>query len=144
MIMPGDNFSGPRARSTKLGDVLTEKEATLRPEESVREAGEKMRRLKASALPVAEGRHLVGMVEQRDPDRRAAGFGHDPAAVVVSEIMNRNVAYCFEDDGCAEALRQMNARKLDRLPVVDRQMRMVGIVSRADVTSRSASQPAQG
>jgi CBS domain-containing protein len=148
--MTGNNFSGSPASATKLEDVLVEKEATLRPEQSVQEAGDKMRRLQASALPVAEGRHLVGMVDQCDPDRRAAGFGHDPAAVVVSEIMNSNVAYCFEDEGCAEALRQMNTRNLDRLPVVDRQMRIVGIVNRADLTrpaaakSSTASQPPQG
>jgi CBS domain-containing protein len=135
MILPGDDFSSPRGRRSKLKDVLAEKQPTLRPEESVQKAGEKMRRLAASVLPVTKGRHLVGMVDQKDPDRRAAGFGHDPGAMSVSEIMNKNVAFCFEGDGCAEALRRMDERKLDRLPVVDRRMRIVGVVTRADVTA---------
>lgn len=122
-----------RPRGAKLEKVVAEKEPVLHPQESVQKAGEKMRDLQAGALPVSDGRRLVGIVDQPNPDRSAAGFGHDPNATTVSDIMNSNIAYCFEYDDCAKALQKMNERDLDRLPVVDREMRIVGVVTRADL-----------
>jgi len=119
----------PEPRHDKLAAVVTEKQPVLHPEDSVRAAGEKMRDLGAEALPVSEGTRLVGMVEQTNPDRRAAGFGHDPNDATVSEIMNDDAAYCLETDDCAAALRKMDERNVDRLPVVDREMHIVGVVT---------------
>jgi CBS domain-containing protein len=133
-IMPDSNTPKTSARSTNLETIVAEKEPLLHPDESIQQAGDKMRRLEADALPVSEGRRLVGMVDEPDPDRRAAGYGHDPNATRVSEIMNTSVRYCFADESCAEALGKMDAQNLDRLPVVDRQMRIVGVVTRTDVT----------
>jgi len=133
----------PRVRATDLEHVVTEKQPVLHPEQSVQEAGDKMRQMDVGTLPVAEGRHLVGVVDQRDMDRRAAGFGHDPKAMTVRAIMNNAVVYCFEDDDCAEALRKLNEQKVDRLPVVDREMRIVGIVHRADLTERCPDTPGE-
>ncbi len=126
----------PPVRTASLGDIVEEKQPVLHPEESVQEAGDKMRALEAETLPVAEERRLVGVVDQPHPDRRAAGFGHDPKATSVSEYMNSNVLYCFESDDCATALGKMDERQLDRLPVVDREMRIVGVVTRADLLER--------
>jgi len=123
-------------RSEKAGSA--EKEPLLHPEESLEQAGKKMRDLKAETLPVVEGQRLVGSVDQPDPDRRAAGFGHDPHSTKVSDIMNGEVAYCYESDDFATALRRMDDGKLDRLPVVNREMRVVGVVTRADLTRRGA------
>ena len=126
----------PLVRTASLGDIVEEKQPVLHPEESVQKAGDKMRALEAETLPVAEERRLVGVVDQPHPDRRAAGFGHDPKATSVSEYMNSNVLYCFESDDCATALGKMDERQLDRLPVVDREMRIVGVVTRADLLER--------
>lgn len=123
-----------RPRAAKLGDIVAEKQPLLHPQESVQQAGEKMRDLGVETLPVSEGRQLVGVVDQTNPDRHAAGFGHDPTATTVGDIMNSDVAYCLENDDCAEALRRMEERGLDRLPVVDGEMRIVGVVTRADLT----------
>ncbi|MDR3402348.1 MAG: CBS domain-containing protein [Chthoniobacter sp.] len=123
-------------RDTDLEHVVTEKQPVLNPQDSVQEAGDKMRQMDVDTLPVVDGRHLVGVVDQRHPDRCAAGFGHDPSAMTVSAIMNNVVIHCFEDDNCAEALRKMDEQEVDRLPVVDREMRIVGVVRRADLTER--------
>ena len=125
--------AGPPATA---GDVVTEKHPLLHPQESVQEAGEKMRELEAESLPVTEGRRLVGMVNRPDPDRAAAGYGHDPKATSVSEYMVDNVLYCFEDEAWTVALRKMEEEQLDRLPVVDREMRIVGVVTRADLEGK--------
>jgi len=119
------------------GEVVVEKHPVLHPQESVQEAGDTMRELEAETLPVSEGRRLVGVVDQPHPDRRAAGYGHDPKATRVSEYMAGNVLYCFEDEDCATALGKMEERQLDRLPVVDREMRIVGVVTRADLEGTS-------
>ena len=109
------------------------RQPVLHPEQSVQEAGDKMRDLHADTLPVSDGCHLVGIVDQAQPDLAAAGFGHDPKTTTVGDIMNSSVAYCFEHDTCGEALQKMNERNLDRLPVVDREMRIVGVVTRSDL-----------
>ena len=131
--------SKPEPRQDKLTAVVTEKQPVLHPQDSVQAAGEKMRDLGAEALPVSEGTRLVGIVDQTDPDRRAAGFGHDPNDAKVSEIMNGDAVYCLETDDCAAALRKMNERNLDRLPVVDRGMHIVGVVTQADLAQRLPS-----
>jgi CBS domain-containing protein len=135
--MPKKTAPKSRPRTAKLGKILTKKHPLLHPKQSVQEAGEKMRDLSAKTLPVSDGRRLVGIVDQTNPDRRAAGFGHDPSTTTVGNVMNRTVAYCFENDDCAEALRRMKERRLDRLPVVDREMHIVGVVTREDLTECS-------
>jgi len=133
-IMTDSNDPKPCVRATDLEHVVTEKQPVLNPQESVQKAGDKMRELDVDTLPVADGRHLVGVVDQRDADRHAAGFGHDPNAMKVSAIMKNVVVHCYEDDNCGEALRKMDEQEVDRLPVVDREMRIVGIVHRAELT----------
>lgn len=134
--MPKSIDRKARPRSAKLGDVVSEQQPLLHPEESVTHAGDKMREMGAETLPVTDGQRLVGMVDQTNPDRRAAGFGHDPASTTVSDIMVSDVAYCLESDDCTEALRKMSERGLDRLPVVDKDMRLAGVVTRADLMER--------
>ncbi len=136
--MPKSQHPKPPARASNLEDVVAEKQPVLHPEESVQQAGDKMRKLDTGSLPVAEGRQLVGVVDQRDPDRRAAGFGHDPNTTSVSQIMETSVVFCFEDEDCGEALCKMNESVVDRLPVVDRDMRIVGVVTRVDLTDGRA------
>ena len=131
--------SKPEPRHDSLAAVVTEKQPMLHPQDSVQAAGEKMRDLGAETLPVSEGTCLVGTVDQKNPDRRAAGFGHDPNDATVSEIMSDDAAYCLETDDCAAALRKMNERSLDRLPVVDRDMHIVGVVTQEDLTQRLPS-----
>jgi CBS domain-containing protein len=94
-----------------------------------------MRAHDAIKWPVTEGRKLVGMVDAQDPDRQAGGHGHDPRSLTVGEIMTREIVYCFEDQECATAHFLMERRGLSYLPVVDRQMRVVGILSRAEIAS---------
>ena len=131
--MPKSKRPKVSVRPSNLEEVVAEKQSVLHPQESIQKAGDKMRELHAGALPVSDGRRLVGIVDQPNPDRRAAGYGHDPNVMCVSEYMNSNVPYCFENEDCATALRKMDERQLDRLPVVDCEMRIVGVVTRADL-----------
>ena len=121
------------AAATQLEEVIADKQGFLNPQDSVQKAGDKMRSLNADVLPVSEGRRLVGVVDQRRPDLSAAGHGHDPNTSTFGEAMNRDVIYCFEDDDCVTALRRMDEHGLQQIPVVDRQLRIVGMVRREDL-----------
>ena len=68
-----------------------------------RDYGEKMRSLDTNRLPVASGDHLVGAVEGKHPERKAAGFGHDPETALVRGIMVKKAYYCFENQSVDEA-----------------------------------------
>ncbi len=116
-----------------LSDVLLQKAGILSPDDSVESAGEKMRSSGQESLPVADKRRLVGVVQQPDPDQQASRYGHDPARVTVAESMSRKIVCCFEDEDCATALERMAENNLQQLPVVDSEMRIVGLVTRADL-----------
>jgi CBS domain-containing protein len=124
---PGQD--GPK----KLAQIVAEKAGVLSTSDTVQQAGDKMRALGAESLPVSEGRRLVGSVNEPHPDRTAAGHGHDPATTLVVEGMSRDVAYCFEDQEREDAERIMNERGVDTLPVVDRELRIVGMITRRDL-----------
>lgn len=117
-----------------LKALATEKTGALKPSDTVETAGDRMRELDAETLPVAENRKLVGVVDEKNPDRQIAGHGHDPKTWTVGEIMSRNVIYCHEDEDGTAALRLMVEHDLDFLPVVDSQMRIVRIFTRQELS----------
>jgi CBS domain-containing protein len=121
---------------TIMEQVLTDKPPSLHPQDSVHKAGERMREMHTSEWPVAEEKKLLGMVDQPHPDRAVARYGHDPKATTVRQNMSREVAFCYEDQTCAEALAAMEARHLRYLPVVDRNQRITGIVSREELLAK--------
>ena len=125
----------PEQDPSRLHSLLPGSAGPLQPEDSVELAGQRMRAHDAIKWPVTEGRKLVGMVDEQDPDRQAGGHGHDPRTLTVGEIMTREIVYCFEDQDCAAAQFLMERRGHSYLPVVDRQMRVVGILSRAEIAS---------
>lgn len=118
---------------TKVEEVLSEKPSTLHPSDSVEKAGALMREMEAGEWPVAEEKKLLGTVDKANPDREAARYGHDPKKTRVASTMSRNVAYCYEDQTCEEVLRIMDERQLQYLPVVNRNERITGIVSRKEL-----------
>jgi predicted transcriptional regulator len=131
--MPNSSDLKLPAPDTKLEDVIAEKQGFLKSSDSVQKAGDKMRSLGVEDLPVSEGRHLVGVVDQPRPDLSAAGHGHDPNTLTIREAMNREVIYCFEEDDCATALHRMDEHGLKHITVVDQQLRIVGMVRHEDL-----------
>ena len=132
----------PDPSAASLSTLTTEKTGALHPEDTVETAGDRMREHDANAWPVAEDRKLVGAVDEKNPDWKIGGRGHDPKSWQVGQIMNREVVFCYEDEDCAHAEEVMRQRGLLHLPVVDRQMRIVGIFSRQEIHDK-ADAPAQ-
>lgn len=128
---------GEGADPPQLKALAGEKTGALAPSDSVATAAERMRELDTESLPVAEDRKLVGVVDQRNPDCKIGGKGHDPHAWQVGEIMSRDIPFCYEDEDCEAAKRMMEERGLDYLPVVDRHMRIVAIFEREELARKT-------
>jgi CBS domain-containing protein len=120
----------------RIEDAIAEKDDLLQPGDSVQTVSDKMVALDTNVLPVSEGGRLIGLADMPNPGLDASSYGHDPKTTRISETMNRDLVYCYEDDDCAGALRKMEERKLSHLPVVDREMRIVGLVAREDLSAR--------
>ena len=131
--MPKKSKTEPPQKSASLNTLTAEKTGALHPRDTVQTAGERMREHDAGAWPVAEDRKLVGMIDEKNPDWTLGGQGHDPKDSRVGEIMKREIIFCFEDEECAEAKRKMDEHGMNFLPVVDREMKIVGIFTREEV-----------
>jgi CBS domain-containing protein len=134
--MPAKSSEKSRRSPRKLKS-LVEKSGALSPGDSVDTAAMRMREMDTKQWPVAEGRTLVGMVEGTQPGVTIGSHGHDPKTWRVSEIMNRTAIFCYEDEDCSSACRVMKEHDLAYLPVVDRQMRIVGIFSLKEVEKKA-------
>lgn len=134
----------PPSESVPLKSLASEKAGALKPEDTVTTAGDRMREHNAQTWPVAEeDRKLVGTVDEQNPDWKLGGHGHDPKRWKVGQIMKRDVAFCYEDEDCATAAKKMDELGLGYLPVVDREMRIVGIFSREEIQEK-ADEPDRG
>jgi CBS domain-containing protein len=102
------------------------------PEDSVSDAARIMAEIDAGVLPVGDGDRLVGMLTDRDIALRVVGRNRGPDTPV-SEAMTQEVRYCFEDEDVQHVCRNMGDQQLHRLPVLDRDKRLVGIISLGDV-----------
>lgn len=107
------------------------------PDNTLVEAAGLMRELDVGALPVCEEDRIAGIVTDRDIAVRAVADGRDPNSTAVSEIMTPGVVYIFADQAVEEAARMMEEHEIRRLPVVNRQKRLVGILSLGDVAVSS-------
>jgi CBS domain-containing protein len=108
------------------------------PGQTLRDAAITMDALDAGALPVSDKDRLVGMITDRDIAIRGIAKGKGPDAFV-RDVMSAEVKYCFEDEDVDDVLKNMGEIKVRRLPVLNRQKRLVGIVSLGDLATNSES-----
>ena len=102
------------------------------PNQSIRDAATLMAQIDAGVLPVGENDRLVGMITDRDIAVRAIALGKGPDTPI-RDVMSEHVKYCFDDDDVDEVAQQMADIKVRRLPVLNRDKRLVGIVSIGDL-----------
>ena len=118
----------------QVSQILTRDVETIRPDTTVREAAQRMRSMDVGALPVCDGRHLLGMVTDRDITIRITAEGRDAASTPVQEAMTPSVDFVFEDQDVQDAARIMKDRQIRRLPVLSRDKQLVGILSLGDLS----------
>ena len=118
-------------------DVLTKNPQVIRPDASICDAAKKMKQLDVGMLPVCDGERLIGAVTDRDLAIRAVAEGRDANRTFVHQVMSRDVFYCFDEDNLEQAAIIMEEKQVRRLPVLNRQKRLVGIVSLGDLALRA-------
>src|SRR5215510_11709403 len=120
-----------------LGEIMTMNVEVIGSNASLKEAAAKMRDLEVGFIPVCEGDELKGTLTDRDITVRATAEGRIPSRTNVSDIMSKEIAYCFEDQEIEEAMGLMQARQIRCLPILNREKRLVGIVSLGDLSVRA-------
>jgi CBS domain-containing protein len=140
IAIPAESNPGIESRSNQtkgpamlVKDVMSAMIETIAPTSNVRECARKMDQVGVGLLPVSENGKLVGVVTDRDICCNVVAKGRDPAAVTVKEIMTSDVASCSEEQDCTEAARLMEDKHVRRLPVVNRQQAMTGLLSVDDL-----------
>jgi CBS domain-containing protein len=116
----------------KVKEAMSNGVQLAHPDQSIREAAQTMIEIDAGVLPVAENDRLVGMITDRDIAVRAVALGKSPDTKV-REVMSGEVLYCFDDEELEHVSRNMSDMKVRRLPVVNRDKRLVGLISVSDV-----------
>jgi CBS domain-containing protein len=125
----------------KVGEIMTRNVCIANPGQTLREVAAEMEKRDIGVLPVAEHDRLVGMITDRDIAARGAAHGLGPEAHV-RDVMSAEVKYCFENDEVEALAYNMADQQIRRLPVMNEQKRLVGIVSLGDLaTSKEALAP---
>jgi CBS domain-containing protein len=116
----------------KVSEAMSRDVQVAAPEHTLRQVAQTMAELDAGSMPVGENDRLVGMVTDRDMVIRGIAQGIGPEGKV-RDVMSKEVKYCFDDQDVEEVARNMGEIQVRRLPVVNREKRLVGIVSLGDI-----------
>jgi CBS domain-containing protein len=116
----------------RVRDAMTRDVQTVSPDQSIAEAAQVMADIDAGAVPVGENDRLVGMLTDRDIAVRAVA-GRKSPDTKVRAVMTRDVKYCFDDEDIEHVAANMGDIQVRRLPVMNREKRLVGIVSLGDI-----------
>lgn len=125
----------------KIKEIMTPEVEVLSPATSIQEAAAKMKELDVGCLPVCDGERVVGMLTDRDVTTRFVAQGLDFSGTTASDVMTRDVVYCFEDDDVEKAEAVMKQHQIRRLIVLDSQKRLAGIVSLSDIALEHGRAP---
>ena len=117
----------------RIQDVMTAEVSFVRPDTPILEIARKMRDGNIGATPVVEDERLVGMVTDRDVVVRVIAEGGDVRTKTARDAMSPRILYCFADESVEAVLENMGDQQIRRLPVVDREKRLVGVVSLGDL-----------
>jgi len=113
-------------------DAMTRDVHVANPQQTIVEAAKMMAEQDIGCLPVGDDDRLVGMLTDRDIVVRALAQGRDGQSLV-GEVMTKSVKYCFDDEDMGQVLNNMGEVKIRRVPVVDRERHLVGVLSLGDV-----------
>jgi CBS domain-containing protein len=119
----------------KVREIMSDDVRIASPDDSIARAAQMMEEIDAGFLPVGENDRLVGTITDRDIAIRAVGKNLDPQKTRVRDIMTAEVKYCYEDEELDEIAQNMGDQQVRRLPVVNRQKRLIGIISVGDIAT---------
>ena len=120
----------------KISEIMTQDPILMSPDSNVRTACEVMRDSDIGFIPVTDGEKIVGAITDRDIATRAVAAGLDPSQTTVKEVMSRNIVFIYDDQDELEAARLMQVKQIRRLAVLNRNKRLVGVLSLSDLSMR--------
>lgn len=123
----------------QIRDVMTTDVKTLTPDQTIQEAAALMEKIDSGALLINDQDRLVGMITDRDIAIRAVAKGLD-AQTPVHQIMSKHIRYCFDDESVQHVAENMAENELRRMPVLNREKRLVGVVSLGNIASSQNQQ----
>lgn len=121
---------------TTVADVMTRGVRSMSPNDTVVLAAQAMDELNVGVIPVCDGEKLVGMVTDRDIVVRGVAQEADTKTLKLADVMSTNVRCANQDEDIDDVLNQMADTQIRRMPVVDGQQRLVGIISLGDIASK--------
>jgi len=124
----------------KVREAMTSDVSLTSPTQSIREAARLMAEQDIGALPVGENDRLIGMVTDRDIAVRAVAKGLGPDTKI-RDVMSQEVMYCFDDEDLEDAALNMGGVKVRRLPVLNRDKRLVGSLNETHLYSQLVAEP---
>ena len=124
----------------QIKDVMSSTAQFITPETTLQEAAQIMAEQDLGFLPVGENDRLVGMVTDRDITVRATALGRQPNEAVARDVMTPKTYYCYDDQTTEEVCENLAEIQVRRLPVVNRDKRLVGIVSLGDLAQQTSVQ----
>ena len=125
----------------KVSDVMTRSVETVRPDQTAQEAASFMLKAEAGSIPVCEQDRVIGMITDRDIAVRGVAEGRGPDCSV-RELMSEQVICASETDSVEDVARRMSEAQVRRVPVVDENQKLCGIVSLGDLSRETQSQAA--
>jgi CBS domain-containing protein len=121
-------------------EAMSKNPTMIKPNLSIGEAAKLMRKTDCGCLLVGENDRIAGILTDRDIVIRALAEDRDPATTKASDVMTKDVAYCFAHDSLEEAGEKMKRKQIRRLAVQDAANRVVGVLSVGDIVRRSGDQ----
>lgn len=116
--------------------IMTRDVRVLPPQATVEQAAQEMKRYDCGMIPICVGPRIVGIITDRDIALRAAGEGRDPSVTSLDSIMSQDtLVYCYEDEDVQEVARVMSDHQVRRVPVLDHEKHLVGVVSLGDLAT---------
>lgn len=117
----------------QVKDLMTPEVQTVKPDSPIQAAAQMMEKLDVGSIPVCSGDTLTGMITDRDITVRATAKGKDPATTIVQDVMTPGAVYCRVDQDVNDAAELMKRHRIRRLPVLNQDKRLVGILALADL-----------
>lgn len=120
-----------------VSEIMSTDVQVIGPQDTLQQAAQLMDQLNVGSLPVCDGRQLLGMVTDRDITVRGTAAGMAPAQARVLEVMSQGVQWCREDQDTEEVMKTMADSQVRRLPVINVDRELVGIVSVGDIATKA-------
>jgi len=130
--LEGDDLEG--VNIMKVKDAMHKGVEWVDPTAPISEVAAMMKKHDVGAIPVGENDRLIGMVTDRDITCRGLAISEDPANLTARDVMTKGIVYCKEGEELADAVRVMEQKQIRRLPVLNDDKRMVGMLSLGDVS----------